>query len=126
MAQKNGGALVVVVFEKHNIDLVFGLSGGHIFPIEEALERSSIRYVTTRHEQAAVFMAEAYGEKKRKPGVAIVTAGAGFTNSLSAVQSAYMSNVPLLLIAGAVGLKTREKIDLQDVTQLPVITPIWF
>lgn len=124
MAQKNGGALVIEAFEKYGIEMIFGLSGGHIFSIEEGLENSSVRYLTTRHEQAAVFMAEAYGRMKNKPGVALVTAGPGFTNSLSAVQNAYMANVPLLLLAGAVGLKTREKLDLQDVQQLPVITPM--
>ena len=85
------------------MEVVFGISGGHIFPIEERLESSSIRYPTTRHEQAAVFMAEAYGRMRRKPGVAFVTAGPGFTNSLSAIQNAAMANVPLLLIAGAEG-----------------------
>ena len=124
MAQKSGGALIVEALEKCGTEFVFGISGGHIFSIEEALEHSKIRHITTRHEQAATFMAEAYGRMKRKPGVASVTAGPGFTNSLSAVQNAYMSNVPLLLIAGAVGLKNREKLDLQDVQQLPVISPM--
>lgn len=124
MAEKNGGELVVEALEKNGVEVVFGLSGGHIFPIEEGLERSSIRYITTRHEQAAVFMAEAYGRMQRKAGIALVTAGPGFTNTLSAVQNASMGNVPLLLIAGAVGLKSREKIDLQDVSQLPVIQPM--
>ena len=124
MAPKSGGALVVEALEKSGTEFVFGISGGHIFSIEEGLEHSTIRHITTRHEQAATFMAEAYGRMKRKPGVALVTAGPGFTNSLSAVQNAYMSNVPLILIAGAVGLKAREKLDLQDVQQLPVISPM--
>ncbi len=124
MGKKNGGELVVEALEKSGVEVIFGISGGHIFPIEESLESSSIRYLTTRHEQAAVFMAEAYGRMRRKPGVALVTAGPGFTNSLSAIQNAFMANVPLLLIAGAVGLKTREKADLQDVSQLPVINPM--
>jgi len=124
LEEQSGGALVVEALEKSGVEVVFGISGGHIFPIEESLASSSIRYLTTRHEQAAVFMAEAYGRMKRRPGVALVTAGPGFTNSLSAIQNASMANVPLLLIAGAVGLKTREKIDLQDASQLPVIKPM--
>lgn len=124
MAKKNAGKIVVEALERNGVEVVFGISGGHIFPIEESLESSSIRYLTTRHEQAAVFMAEAYGRMKRKPGVALVTAGPGFTNSLTAIQNAAMANVPLLLIAGAVGLKSREKIDLQDASQLPVIKPM--
>lgn len=124
MATKSGGALVVEALEQRGVEMVFGISGGHIFPIENNLERSSVRYITTRHEQAAVFMAEAYGRMKRMPGVALVTAGPGFTNALTAIQNAYMANAPLLLIAGAVGLQAREKLDLQDVSQLPVIKPM--
>lgn len=124
MTTKNGGELVVEALEKRGVEMVFGLSGGHIFPIEDSLERTRIRYITTRHEQAAVFMAEAYGRIRRTPGVALVTAGPGFTNALTAIQNAFVANVPLLLIAGAVGLGAREKIDLQDVLQLPVIKPM--
>ena len=69
-------------------------------------------------------MAEAYGRLTRKPGVALVTAGPGFTNSLTAVASAHFANTPLVLIAGCVGLDSREKLDLQDMRQAPVIEPM--
>ena len=60
----------------------------------------------------------------RKPAVAMVTAGPGFTNALSGIASARLSNAPVVLIAGCVGLETAEKLDLQDMTQLPVISPM--
>jgi acetolactate synthase-1/2/3 large subunit len=69
-------------------------------------------------------MAEAWGRMTRKPGVAVVTAGPGFTNALTPIAHARLSNSPLLLISGAVGLQACEKLDLQDMVQLPVITPM--
>ncbi len=106
------------------VEYIFTLSGGHITPIYQHLEHSSVKMFDTRHEQAAVFMAEAYGRLTKKPGVAMVTAGPGFTNALSAVMNAKLANAPLLLIAGCVGIESTEKLDLQDMYQLPVIEPI--
>ena len=54
----------------------------------------------------------------------MVTAGPGFTNALSGIASARLSNAPVILIAGCVGLDTAEKLDLQDMNQLPVISPM--
>ena len=59
-----------------------------------------------------------------RPGAALVTAGPGFTNALSAVANARMANSPLVLVSGCVGLESAEKLDLQDMRQLPVIEPM--
>jgi len=96
----------------------------HLNPIYVNLEDTDIAFFDTRHEQAAVWMAEAYGRFTRKPGVALVTAGPGFTNALTPVASAGMANTPLVLIAGCVGVNMIEKLDLQDVRQAPVIAPM--
>ncbi len=69
-------------------------------------------------------MAEAYGRLNRRPGIAMVTAGPGFTNALSAIANARMANSPLVLISGAVGMGSIEKLDLQDMRQAPVIEPM--
>ncbi|NLH49687.1 MAG: thiamine pyrophosphate-binding protein [Myxococcales bacterium] len=106
------------------VDYIFTLSGGHITPLYKHLENSPVKLFDTRHEQAAVFMAEAYGRLTRRPGVAMVTAGPGFTNALSAVANAKMANSPLLLISGRAGVGKCEKLDLQDAPQAPVITPM--
>ncbi len=124
MAMVTGAQLVAKALMDHGVDKIFTLSGGHITPIYQYLEHSGVRLVDTRHEQAAVFMAEAWGKMTRKAGVAMVTAGPGFTNALTGVASAMQSNTPLVLICGAVGLETREKLDLQDLPQEPVIRPM--
>jgi acetolactate synthase-1/2/3 large subunit len=69
-------------------------------------------------------MAEAWARMTRKPAVAMVTAGPGFTNALSGIANARLSNAPVVLIAGCVGLESAEKLDLQDMNQLPVIAPM--
>jgi acetolactate synthase I/II/III large subunit len=119
-----GGRLAAEALIGRGVEYIFSISGGHITPIYQFLENSSVKIFATRHEQAAVFMAEAFARMTRKPAVAMVTAGPGFTNALSGIASARLSNAPVILISGCVGLETVEKLDLQDMTQLPVIAPM--
>ncbi|MBW1866764.1 MAG: thiamine pyrophosphate-binding protein [Deltaproteobacteria bacterium] len=124
MATITGGQIVAQALLEKQVEYIFTLSGGHITPIYQYLEGKEIVLFDTRHEQAALFMAEAWGKLNRKPGVAMVTAGPGFTNALTGVASAFFSNTPLVLIAGCVGLDHKEKLDLQDMFQEPVISPM--
>lgn len=119
-----GGQLVAEALIEKHVKYIFTLSGGHITPIYQYLENTEITLFDTRHEQAAVFMAEAWGKMTRTPGVALVTAGPGFTNALTGIASAFFSNTPLVLISGCVGLDNREKLDLQDMPQEAVISPM--
>jgi len=124
MATVTGGQLAAEALIERNVEYVFTLSGGHITPIYQYLEESEVTLFDTRHEQAATFMAEAWGKLNRKPGIAMVTAGPGFTNALTGVASAFFSNTPMVIIAGCVGLEHKEKLDLQDMDQEPVIRPM--
>ena len=119
-----GAQLVAQALIDRKIEHIFSLSGGHITPIYQYLEGSGVKIFDTRHEQSAVFMAEAFGKLTRTAGVAMVTAGPGFTNALTGVASAHFSNTPLVLIAGCVGLDNKEKLDLQDMAQEAVIKPM--
>jgi acetolactate synthase-1/2/3 large subunit len=124
MEKAIGGRLAAEALIERGVEYLFTLSGGHITPIYQFLEGSPVAIFDTRHEQAAVFMAEAWARMTRKPAVAMVTAGPGFTNALSGIANARLSNAPVILIAGCVGLETAEKLDLQDMNQLPVIAPM--
>ena len=121
MADVQGGKLAAEALIEKEVTHIFTLSGGHITPIYQYLEGGPITLVDTRHEQGAVFMAEAWGRMTRKPAIAMVTAGPGFTNALSAIANAGFSNAPLVLISGCVGVESIEKLDLQDMRQTPVI-----
>ncbi len=119
-----GAELAAKALIDRKIDYIFSLSGGHITPLYQYLEGSEVKIYDTRHEQSALFMAEAYGKMTRRAGVAMVTAGPGFTNALTGVASAHFSNTPLVLIAGCVGLDNKERLDLQDMPQVEVIRPM--
>ncbi|HEY9162196.1 MAG TPA: thiamine pyrophosphate-binding protein [Desulfomonilia bacterium] len=119
-----GGKLAADALIDLGIEYIFTISGGHITPIYQYLEGSNVKLFDTRHEQAACFMAEAVGRLTKKPGIAMVTAGPGFTNTLSAIANAKLANSPMVLISGCVGIESCEKLDLQDMRQFPVIEPI--
>ncbi len=119
-----GGELVVRALEKKGVEYIFTLSGGHIAPIYQHLFESDIKLFDTRHEQAAVFMADAYARLTGRPGVALVTAGPGFTNAVTGVANARMAGTPVVLLSGRIGLKMDERLDLQEIEQRNVIAPI--
>ena len=124
VTNKKGWELITDVFVKRGVEYLFTVPGESISPVQRAVEGTSIKIISTRHEQAAAFMAEAYGRMTRKPGIVVVTFGPGFTNVLSAIQNANLSNSPLILIAGAHGRKSPDRLGLQDMKQEPLIESI--
>ena len=82
------------------VEVIFSLSGNQIMPLYDACIDANVRIIHTRHEGAAVYMAEAYAQITGKMGVALVTAGPGLLNAVSALYSAAQSETPLLLISG--------------------------
>lgn len=94
--------LLVKSLEAYGVERAYGLVGTSILDLMDALYASKIRYVSTRHEQVAVSMADADGRVTGKPGVAFVHGGPGFLNSLVSVTNAWKDGSPLLLVAGAV------------------------
>jgi len=94
--------LLVRSFESYGVARAYGLVGTSILELMDALSSSRIRYVSTRHEQVAVSMADAEGRLTGKPGVAMVHGGPGFLNSLISVTNAWKDGSPMVLVAGAV------------------------
>ncbi|MCU7787867.1 thiamine pyrophosphate-binding protein [Pyrobaculum sp. 3827-6] len=103
----NVAQVVVKCLEQLGVKRIYGLIGTSILDFIDAVRDSGLRYISTRHEQVAVSMADAEGRVTGKPGVAVVHAGPGFLNSLISVANAYKDVSPLLLISGAVKKKTR-------------------
>lgn len=101
--RKRAGAAIIEALEAEGVEHVFGLVGSHVLEIYDALaDSTSIRHITCKHENTASGMADAYGRLTGKPGVVLVTAGPGATNSLTGVAQAYMAASPLIHISGAV------------------------
>lgn len=121
---KKGWSLISDAFLKAGVEYIFGVPGESISPVQYAVENTPIEIITTRHEQAAAFMAEAYGRMTGKPGVVLVTFGPGFTNTISSMVNAQMTNAPMVLIAGAHGPKSMDRLGLQDMRQRPIIDSI--
>ena len=94
--------VVVRSLEEYGVRRVYGLIGTSILDLIDATKSSKLRYVSTRHEQVTVSMADAEGRVTGMPGVAFVHGGPGFLNSLVSLSNAYKDSSPLLLVAGAV------------------------
>ena len=102
----------------------FGLQGGHIQPIWDHAARLGIKVVDVRDERAAVHMAQAHAELTGELGVAMVTAGPGVTNTVTAVANAHISRTPVLLIGGCPPRPQINMGPLQDVAHVDVMRPL--
>eukprot|EP00048_Salpingoeca_helianthica_P023601 m.25460 g.25460 ORF g.25460 m.25460 type:complete len:617 (-) comp8861_c1_seq1:30-1880(-) len=122
--KKHGGQLVAEVLKAHGVKFVFTLVGGHISPILVACEQTGIRVIDTRHEVTTVFAADAVSRMSGVPGVAIVTAGPGLTNTVTAVKNAQMAESPLILMGGAAVTLLKGRGALQDIDQMALFKPI--
>jgi len=121
---KHGGDLVAQVLKQHKIKQVFTLCGGHVSPILVGCEKQGIRVVDTRHEASAAFAADASARCDGEPGVCIVTAGPGLTNTVTALKNAQMAESPVLVICGAAATLLKGRGSLQDIDQLSVFSSI--
>lgn len=101
--RQRAGDAVIAALKAEGVEYVFGLVGSHVVEIYDALvDAPEIKHITVKHETTASGMADAYGRLTGKPGVCLVTAGPGATNSLTGVAQAYMAASPLIHISGAV------------------------
>jgi len=99
---RSGGRILVDQLELHGTDLVFGVPGESYLAVLDALVDSPIRYVTTRHEVGAAYMACAYGKLTGRPGVCMVTRGPGATHASGGIHTAFQDSTPLVLLVGQV------------------------
>lgn len=100
----SGAHAIVRTLEDLGTDLVFGIPGGAVLPLYDALHGSTkLRHVLTRHEQGAGHAAEGYAQASGKVGVCIATSGPGATNLVTALADANLDSVPIVAITGQVG-----------------------
>ncbi len=103
MGELNTAELLVKCLENEGVEYIFGLPGEENLDVLEALKNSSIKFITTRHEQGAAFMADVYGRLTGKAGVCLSTLGPGATNLMTGVADANLDGAPLVAITGQVG-----------------------
>lgn len=98
--EMTGAEAIIAFLEKQGVEYIFGIPGGNVIPIFDALLNSKIKFILTRHEQGATHMADGYARATGKPGVVLVTSGPGSTNAVTGVMTAYMDSVPLVVLCG--------------------------
>ncbi|MFI1989473.1 acetolactate synthase [Actinoplanes sp. NPDC020271] len=120
----HGGELALAALRAAGVTEMFTLSGGHVFPLYAAAHESGFGLYDVRHEQSAVFAAEAVAKLRRRPGVAVLTAGPGVTNGISALTSAHFNGSPVLVLGGRAPEFRWGAGSLQELDHVPLVAPV--
>jgi len=120
----HGGELALAALTPFGVRELFTLSGGHVFPLYDAAVKQGVRIVDVRHEQTATFAAEGMAKLTRRPGVAVLTAGPGVTNGISAVTTAHFNGSPLIVLGGRAPQNRWGAGSLQEFDHVLVLAPI--
>ena len=115
---------VVEFLRSRGVDRIFGLQGGHVQPVWDCLAQRGIRIIDVRDEGAAVHMAHAHAVLAGTVGVALVTAGPGVTNCVTAMANALLERVPVLLIGGCAPIPQDDLGPLQGIDHVSVMKPV--
>ena len=120
----HAGEQAVSALRGFGVDVMFTLNGGHVWPLYEAAEHQGVRIVDTRHEQTATFAAEAWAKLTRRPGLAVLTAGPGVTNGISAITTAHFNGSPLVVLGGRAPARRWGAGSLQELDHVPIVASI--
>ncbi len=120
-----GGQALIRCLESHGVQYIFGLPGGSVIPIFDALYESKIKTILVRHEQGATHMADGYARATGKVGVALVTSGPGATNTVTGIMTAMMDSIPMVVFCGQtisplLGKDAFQEADISGIT-MPVV-----
>ncbi|MFS8543725.1 MAG: biosynthetic-type acetolactate synthase large subunit [Limnochordales bacterium] len=119
-----GAQALVECLKAEGVEYIFGIPGGAVLPLYDALYDSGLRTVLCRHEQGATHMADGYARATGRPGVVLATSGPGATNLVTGLATAYMDSIPMVAITGNVarhliGRDAFQEADITGIT-LPV------
>ena len=123
-ATATGATRLVDALVAAGVRRIFTLSGNQILSVFDATIGRDVALVHTRHEAAAVHMADAWGRLTEQPGVALVTAGPGHLNAISALYGARMAESPVILLSGASPRGQRGRGAFQEVDQVAAARPV--
>ena len=126
---KTGAELLIESLISAGVKHIFSLSGNQILSLYDAIIGRDINLIHTRHEAAAVHMADGWGRLTEQPGVALLTAGPGHCNAISALYGALMAESPVVLLSGhspyaQIGIGAFQELD-QVATAKPVTKAAW-
>jgi acetolactate synthase-1/2/3 large subunit len=124
MIEGHGGELALATLRAFGVTEMFTLSGGHVFPLYDAAHKAGFPIYDVRHEQSAVFAAEAVAKLQRRPGLAVLTAGPGVTNGISGMTSAFFNASPVLVLGGRAPAFRWGAGSLQEIDHIPLVSPV--
>src|SRR5690606_27446536 len=120
----HGGQLALAALKPFGVTELFTLSGGHVFPLYDAARADGVKIVDVRHEQSAVFAAEAVAKLQRRPGLAVLTARPGVTNGVSGITTAHFNGSPLVVLGGRAPQYRWGSGSLQEIDHLPLVRAV--
>jgi thiamine pyrophosphate-dependent acetolactate synthase large subunit-like protein len=125
-ATTHAGDVAVAIARRYGVETMFTLSGGHVFPLYDGAVKAdpAMRILDVRHEQTAVFAAEATARLIRTPGLAVLTAGPGITNGVSGVATAHFNGSPVVVLGGRAPRSRWGSGALQEMDHPPLLAPI--
>ncbi|OXT06631.1 acetolactate synthase, large subunit, biosynthetic type [Thermoanaerobacterium thermosaccharolyticum] len=119
-----GSQVIIEVLKEQDVDIVFGIPGGSVIPLYDALYDSDLKHILATHEQMAAHMADGYARVTGKVGVCIATSGPGATNLVTGIANAYMDSVPIVAITGQVATNLIGKDSFQEVDIAGITMPV--
>ena len=122
--QTTGAHSVVAALEQADVEITFGVQGGAIMPVYDALADSEIHHVSMAHEQGAAHAADAYGIVSGDPGVTITTSGPGATNLVTGIADANMDSDPVISLTGQVPQDMVGNDAFQETNTMGITAPI--
>ena len=121
----SGGEMIIRALHDEGVEYVFGYPGGAALHIYDAIfKQQAVQHILTRHEQAAVHMADGYARATGRPGVALVTSGPGATNAITGIATAFMDSIPLVVISGQVQTDLIGTDSFQETDMVGISRPI--
>lgn len=120
----NGAQITVRSLEEAGVNTIFGLPGGTVIPLYDALYDSSIQHILVRHEQAAAHAADAFSRAGNKTGVCMATSGPGATNLVTGIATACQDSSPMVAITGQVGTRAIGTDAFQEAHILGITLPV--
>jgi acetolactate synthase-1/2/3 large subunit len=120
----SGAEAIVHSLKREGVKVVFGIPGGAVLPLYDALYDSEIRHILGRHEQCVAHMADGYARASGRPGICIATSGPGATNLVTGLATAYMDSSPVIALTGQVARPMIGKDAFQEADIIGITTPI--
>jgi acetolactate synthase I/II/III large subunit len=121
----NGARIMLECLKREGVDLVFGYPGGTVINLyDELMNVREIRHILPRHEQGGTHAADGYARATGKVGVAFATSGPGATNTITAIATAYMDSIPMVIVTGQVPTPLIGNDAFQEVDIIGITRPI--